>query len=85
MLVNSTTQQREQQRYQLLCFGNRSGNIWRLYFLDLPHPFCQWLAALAFVYSLATIEWAYKMFRRSLNGHISCSAPFYGHQKTFRH
>ena len=55
-LVNSTTQQCEQQHYQLPSFGNRSGNIWRLYFLDLPHPFRQWLAAVAFVYSLVTIE-----------------------------
>ena len=61
-LINSTTQQREQQRYQLPSFGNRSRNIWRLYLLNLPYPFCQWLAAVAFVYSLATIEQAYKCF-----------------------
>ena len=44
---------------------------WRLHFLGLPRPFRQWLAALVFVYSLATIEQAHKVFRRSLNGHVS--------------
>ena len=44
---------------------------WRLHFLGQPYPFRQWLAALAFVYSLATIERAHKVFRRSMNNHVS--------------
>ena len=41
-----------------------SENIWRLdgdYFLCQPRPFRLWLADLAFLYSLATIERAHKM------------------------
>ena len=66
VLVNSTTQQREQQRYQLPSIGNQSLEIriWRLdgdYFLGQPCPFRLWLANLAFLYSLATIEQAHRM------------------------
>ena len=44
---------------------------WQLHFLGQPRPFCQWLAALAFIYSLATAERTHEVFRRSLNGHVS--------------
>ena len=74
-LVNSTTQQRKQQHYQLPSIGNHSlwkymAPRWRLFFLGQPHPFRLWLADLAFPYSLVTIEWAHKMLWHSLNGYV---------------
>ena len=74
-LVNSTTQQREQQCYQLPSIRNRGlwkymTPRWRL-FSRPTLPFRLWLADLAFLYSLVTIELAHKMLWHSLNGYIA--------------
>ena len=60
---------------------------WRLHFIGQPHPFRQWLSALVFVYSLATVEQTYKVFRHSLNGHVSVllllATGLFTYQETF--
>ena len=58
-------------------------------FLGQNGPFRQWLAALAFVYSLATVEQAHRMPRSSFNGHVSAllllAAGLSTCQETFGH
>ena len=61
-LVDSTTQHNNASNNAINCQASEIAseifeeNIWRLYCLSQPHPFRLWLAALAFVCSLAIIE-----------------------------